>query len=157
MLGNDVDPENDPMAAVLVTGPSSGSLNFNSDGSFQYTPSAGFNGIVLFTYQTSDFRQLSTPSTVSIAVGLVADFDHNGVVDQLDYNTWRANFGATGLVSGDGSGNGTVDAADYVLWRKNKPPASGAAAAMSVSEPPANAAAVLTNPEHRKRRAVFRL
>jgi hypothetical protein len=145
VLGNDVDPEGDPMAAVLVAGPSSGTLVFNSDGSFQYTPAAGFNGIVQFTYQTSDFHQLSTQSTVSIAVGLVADFDHNGVVDQLDYDTWRTNFGATGQVDGDGSGNGTVDAADFVLWRKNKPPAAGAAASSPIVESAPVAAVVPIN------------
>ena len=96
MCWNDIDPESDPIAAVLVTGPSTGTLNFNTDGSFQYTPAAGFNGMVQFTYEASDFRQLSNPGAVSIAVGQVADFDHNGVVNQLDYNTWRANFGTTG-------------------------------------------------------------
>ena len=45
VLQNDFDPDADPTVAVLVARPSSGSLSFNSDGSFQYTPAAGFNGM----------------------------------------------------------------------------------------------------------------
>lgn len=138
-LANDVDPESDPMAAVLVAGPQSGALSFNSDGSFQYTPAAGFNGAVQFTYQTSDFRQLSNQATVSIAVGLVVDYDHNGIVDQGDYDTWRGNFGATGLANGDGNGNSVVDAGDFVLWRKSRPPAGGAMSAFAATTPPTTA------------------
>ncbi len=53
------------------------------------------------------------------------DFDHNGVVQQADYEVWRSNFGATsgaGLVA-DGNGDGNVGAADFVLWRKSLPSA----------------------------------
>ena len=40
VLANDSDPDGDSMTASLVSGPSSGTLDFNSDGSFVYTPSA---------------------------------------------------------------------------------------------------------------------
>ncbi len=66
----------------------------------------------------------------------VADYDHNGLVEQADYNTWRANFGGTAnrALAADGNGNGSVDAADYVLWRqKMSTPAAGAAVEVAVS------------------------
>jgi len=146
VLGNDLDPEGDPMAAVLVDAPRTGTLQFNSDGSFQYTPDAGFNGAVQFTYQTSDFRQLSNQIAVSIAVGLIGDYDHSGLVDQLDYNVWRANYGSTDQLDADGNGNSVIDLGDYIVWRNNQGLAVGAsapmpAAASSVAAPVAGAVA----------------
>ena len=38
VLGNDSDPDNDPLAAVLVSTTTSGVLDFRPDGSFDYTP-----------------------------------------------------------------------------------------------------------------------
>src|SRR5262249_12883892 len=38
VLSNDTDPDGDLLHAVLVTGPSHGSLTLNPDGSFSYTP-----------------------------------------------------------------------------------------------------------------------
>ena len=50
VLGNDTDAEADSLAAVLLTEPANGSLTFNSDGSFIYTPNDGFTGTDTFTY-----------------------------------------------------------------------------------------------------------
>jgi len=51
---------------------------------------------------------------------LPGDFNVSGVVDNTDYNEWRANFGRTAPeLPADGNSDGTVDAADYVVWRKN--------------------------------------
>ena len=44
MLANDKDPDGDPITAVLVTQPADGTLTFNADGSFTYTPATGFSG-----------------------------------------------------------------------------------------------------------------
>jgi hypothetical protein len=64
------------------------------------------------------------------------DYNADGVVDDADYQLWRATFGFTnrgGPQPADGNGNGVVDAADFVVWRK----AFGAApaAAAEVPEP----------------------
>jgi hypothetical protein len=53
VLANDSDPDGDPMTAAVVSGPTHGTLAFNSDGSFVYTPSAGFFGSDVFTYQVN--------------------------------------------------------------------------------------------------------
>ena len=42
------------MTAAVVTGPANGSLTFNSDGSFTYTPNAYFNGTDSFSYRVND-------------------------------------------------------------------------------------------------------
>src|SRR5262249_60862938 len=50
VLGNDTDPDGDPLTAVLVSGPSSGTLSLSSDGSLSYTPAANFAGTATFTH-----------------------------------------------------------------------------------------------------------
>lgn len=68
VLTNDTDAENKDLTAFLVTGPANGSLTFNKDGSFTYTPKAGFTGIDTFTYVANDSIADSTPATVTINV-----------------------------------------------------------------------------------------
>ena len=54
VLGNDTDVDGDPLTAVLVTGPTHGTLTLNADGSFTYTPAANYNGTDSFTYRAND-------------------------------------------------------------------------------------------------------
>lgn len=54
VLANDGDPDGDPISASLVSGPSNGRLTLSADGSFTYTPDAGFTGVDFFTYAVSD-------------------------------------------------------------------------------------------------------
>ena len=69
VLANDKDPDGDPITAVLVSQPADGTLTFNADGSFTYTPAAGFSGTDSFTYQASDGQLLSNVATVTINMG----------------------------------------------------------------------------------------
>jgi hypothetical protein len=48
------DPEGDQIVYRLVQGPASGSVQLNSDGSFTYTPGAGFNGVDSFVVMAQD-------------------------------------------------------------------------------------------------------
>ena len=50
---------------------------------------------------------------------LAGDYNLSGVVDNADYNLWRAEYGTVIESSADGNGNGVVDAADYTIWRDN--------------------------------------
>jgi large repetitive protein len=54
VLGDDSDPDDDSLNAVLVSGPSHGTLTLNADGSFTYRPEDDFNGSDSFTYRASD-------------------------------------------------------------------------------------------------------
>ena len=73
VLGNDADPDGDPLTAVLVTGPSHGSLTVNANGSFSYTPAADFAGGDSFSYRASDGTLTSNVATVTLTVTAVND------------------------------------------------------------------------------------
>ncbi|MCR4414934.1 MAG: Ig-like domain-containing protein [Thermoguttaceae bacterium] len=68
VLANDSDPEGAVLSAVLVDGPTHGTLTFNPDGLFVYAPADGFEGEDLFTYRASDGQAESALATVRIAV-----------------------------------------------------------------------------------------
>ncbi|MEX0713607.1 MAG: Ig-like domain-containing protein [Pirellulales bacterium] len=66
VLENDSDVEEDPLTAELVTGPSAGILVLNTDGSFIYTPDAGFTGTDSFTYVANDGTVDSNVAVVTL-------------------------------------------------------------------------------------------
>jgi hypothetical protein len=69
VLANDTDPENDPLTASLVKGPSHASaFTFNPDGTFMYEPENGFQGNDRFTYTANDGTADSNVAVVSIRV-----------------------------------------------------------------------------------------
>jgi hypothetical protein len=69
VLANDTDPNGYTLSAVLVTGPSNGTLVLNANGSFIYTPNAAFTGTDSFTYTASDRFANSNIATVTLTVG----------------------------------------------------------------------------------------
>jgi VCBS repeat-containing protein len=73
VLGNDTDPDGDPLTTRLISGPAHGSLTLNADGSFSYTPAANYNGSDAFVYRAQDATTESADATVSITVHSVND------------------------------------------------------------------------------------
>jgi uncharacterized protein len=73
VLGNDTDPNNDELAAVLVSSTTKGTLVLNADGSFSYAPNANYNGSDSFTYKANDGLFNSNVATVTITVNAVND------------------------------------------------------------------------------------
>lgn len=88
VLGNDSDVEHDPLTATLDSGPNNGALALSFEGSFVYTPTAGFSGLDSFSYVASD-GALTDTATVVIGVGVAPTF--------------------TLTVAVDGNGNGLVE------------------------------------------------
>lgn len=68
VLSNDTDADGNPLTAVKVTNPAHGTLTLNANGSFTYTPAAGYVGSDSFTYKANDGTADSNVATVSIAV-----------------------------------------------------------------------------------------
>jgi hypothetical protein len=81
LLANDGDVDGDSLMAVLVAGPTHGSLTVNGDGSWIYTPEPAFNGIDSFSYQASDGALGSNTATVTILVTPFAPPSGSGDVD----------------------------------------------------------------------------
>lgn len=69
VLTNDTDPDGDVLKALIGTAPAHGSVTLNTDGSFVYTPTAGYLGADSFTYVANDGIANSTTATVSLTVG----------------------------------------------------------------------------------------
>ncbi|RAI97710.1 gliding motility-associated-like protein [Chitinophaga skermanii] len=84
VLANDTDADNDPLTATLLTQPAHGSIIFQSNGQFIYTPAANYNGTETFTYTACDAGGLCDTGTVTINIAPVNDAP-NAVNDA--YNT----------------------------------------------------------------------
>jgi len=67
-LDNDSDPDGDEIAVTSHTSPSFGSLLVLEDGSFQYTPNAGFTGTDSFIYTVTDANGATSSAGVSLTV-----------------------------------------------------------------------------------------
>jgi len=72
VLGNDTDVDGDALLLTLDLGPAEGDLALAADGSFVYTPTVNFNGLVTFTYFISDSLAFSR-ATVTITISSVND------------------------------------------------------------------------------------
>ena len=73
ILGNDTDADGDVLKALLISGPSHGSLQLKSDGSFTYTPDKNYFGRDTFTYKANDGTADSNIATVTITIRNVPD------------------------------------------------------------------------------------
>ncbi|MFC3144280.1 cadherin-like domain-containing protein, partial [Psychromarinibacter halotolerans] len=88
LLGNDSDPDGDPLSIASIGTTSNGTLVDNGDGTFTYTPNTGFEGSDSFTYTVTD-GEFTDTGTVSITVAeppaLVSDDFADATLDAV----WR--------------------------------------------------------------------
>ena len=68
VLANDTSGSGGPLTARLVASPTHGTVSLNADGSFTYSPAAGYSGPDAFTYTANDGGFNSLPATVSLTV-----------------------------------------------------------------------------------------
>jgi VCBS repeat-containing protein len=68
VLANDTDPNGNALTAVLVTGPTKGTLTLNANGSFTYRPNAAATGFDRFTYRANDGALNSAAVTVTVTL-----------------------------------------------------------------------------------------
>ncbi len=71
VASNDDEPDADPTAFTLLSPPANGSLTFNSDGSFSYSPGA-FRGTTTFTYVICDTRSPALCDTALVTITVVS-------------------------------------------------------------------------------------
>jgi VCBS repeat-containing protein len=85
VLLNDTDIDGDAIMAVLDSSPSHGTLDLKADGSFVYTPAAGYTGTDSFAYHAADGSTSSPIATVTITINDAAP-PPLAVDDQLTTN-----------------------------------------------------------------------
>ncbi|WP_296478644.1 Ig-like domain-containing protein, partial [Roseinatronobacter sp.] len=73
VLGNDSDPDDDDLTVIGNTDPLNGTVSVNPDGTFTYTPTAGFTGTDQFTYTISDGNGGTDTATVTLKVNGAPD------------------------------------------------------------------------------------
>ena len=138
------DTSNNPLTALLVAGPSHGTLNLNPNGSFTYTSNNGYSGNDTFQYKATDGQMNSGVTTVTLTVNppqvgpkptpVAGDYNGDGKADIAVYLVNQASFairpstggpdvvvpfgiagaGQTIPAPGDYFGTGTTDIAAYL-------------------------------------------
>ncbi|NJM14181.1 MAG: cadherin-like domain-containing protein [Bacteroidales bacterium] len=71
VLMNDRDFDGKPITPQLLTSPANGTLTFNADGTFNYTPNTGYQGLDVWTYRISNGINWSDEARVTMEVGFV--------------------------------------------------------------------------------------
>lgn len=72
VLGNDFDPDGDPLTVALSGGPAHGNVSLNADGSFAYNPAGGYSGGDSFSYTITDSTGATATTTVNLTIHHVA-------------------------------------------------------------------------------------
>jgi hypothetical protein len=149
VLDNDIDPEHGEVVAILRSPASHGQLTLNSDGTVDYAPDEGFQGVDSFTYVAFDLVNESRETTVNIQVGFRGDYDASGVVDGADFLAWQRSLGQPGTPTGsgaDGDADGVVTRFDAYVWAYNygatAPPPTEEELASEAVEAPVELAAI---------------
>jgi Ca2+-binding RTX toxin-like protein len=68
LLGNDVDPENEPLSLVSVDEDEHSTVVLHDDGTLTFTPKPGYTGVASFTYMVADGQGGYAEGTVSVTV-----------------------------------------------------------------------------------------
>ncbi len=99
VAGNDSTTSGGTLTYAVASGVSNGTLAFNTDGSYTYTPNANFNGSDSFTYTVTDAASgESLTQTVNITVDPVTD-----LVAADDTATTNEDTAVNGSVAGNDS------------------------------------------------------
>jgi large repetitive protein len=72
VLGNDRDPDGDPISVVAASA-ANGSVVINAGGTITYTPNPNFNGTDTITYRISDGQGGFADATVTVTIAAVND------------------------------------------------------------------------------------
>jgi hypothetical protein len=73
VLGNDSDPDDNPLDVAGVSNPPNGAASINGDDTIHYEPDANFNGSDSFSYTLSDGNGGTDTGSVSVTVNPVND------------------------------------------------------------------------------------
>ena len=113
VLANDTDADGDALTASLVSRPAHGQLTLNTNGSFDYTPAAGYSGPDSFQYAAYDGQVSGNTATVSITVNAAAG--DTVTVKTATFTRRTSTLAVTATSSAAGSAVLTVWNADQIV------------------------------------------
>ncbi|MFK7768551.1 MAG: Ig-like domain-containing protein [Mariniblastus sp.] len=102
VASDDSDPDGDAVTFNLLNnGPTNGTIQFNNDGTFSYTPGADFNGTDSFDYEIVDADGSTDTATVTISVQPTNDppIVANPLADQLSNDSDTVTIDASEIFS----------------------------------------------------------
>ena len=146
LLGNDVDPDGDPIVVSEAGGipagqpfatPNGGTIIVNPDGTFEYTPAAGFIGEETIEYTIDDGVGGTDTATFTISVTPDADPNSNDLPDANDdVVATQTNTPAEGnLIDNDVDPNGDPLFVSTVLDENGDPVSVPAGGSVTVTTP----------------------
>jgi hypothetical protein len=106
LVNDSGDMDGDPVTAILVDNVTNGTLLFNPDGTFTYTPNAGYVGSDSFTYKLNDGLADSNIATVTIYVTNSAPVFTSSLSFMIDESIETGDI--VGIVSASDSDGDTV-------------------------------------------------
>ncbi len=131
VLSNDTDADGDGLSvdsydAVSVNG---GTVSMNADGSFTYTPAAGYTGTDTFAYTVTDGNNATDTQTVSVSVTatppvttfdtIIAGLAENEWV-RLNTNSFQDVWTPAELRAGNGNPRSVIQAWSAATWDSNR-------------------------------------
>ncbi len=127
VLANDSDADSDGLTAKLVTGPRNGTLTLNTDGTFVYRPTDGYQGIDSFEYRAVDARGAESLAQVVLqigkadrAIGFIPNDDDSDALNWSDLALATEPTGESSVLPGAGRTPGQVsqDGIWASLWKQ---------------------------------------
>ena len=104
IANNDSDPDGDPLTVTPATTPAHGTVAVNPNGSFTYTPTAGYSGTDSFTYSITDGQGGLATAIVHLTITPA------GIVQPVLVATKTAALGV------DADGNGVISPGDTIQY-----------------------------------------
>ena len=120
VLSNDIASSiGGTLAATLLSGPTQGSLNLNSNGGFKYTPAGDFLGIDQFTYLAGDGQTNSPAAAVTLMVNPPGEFFYDNFVRAANSGAiapWVQQMGAWNITNRSLSGASGSNCYGYAYY-----------------------------------------
>ena len=119
VLSNDIDVDGDTLTASLISDVEEGTLEFNSNGSFSYTPPEGFLGEATFTYSITD--QTFETSAITATIVVTA----RPVAKDIEYSVFEDSILSVSSVDGYLSNDTDEDNVEDFFGQLISPPTNG--------------------------------
>jgi len=102
------DVDGDALTYALVANVTKGTLSFNANGSFTYTPNNGVSGTDTFTFNADDTELTSNTATITITIAAAPVANVAPVTQAMSFTTPNNTPVATNLLATDANGDALI-------------------------------------------------